>query len=103
MTQETDENERIKYTYTDKIGRVVMVKQQLANTPTIEDDHWSRSYTVYDDFGRVAAVIPPEAAKKMRTSVMDLVTSYILMFVQGPISQALQMPECPNLALVSQM
>ncbi len=68
VVESTDENERKKYTYTDKLGRVVMVKQQMATNPTIEDDHYARTYTVYDDFGRVAAVIPPEAAKKMKTS-----------------------------------
>lgn len=68
VNEETDENERKRYTYTDKLGRVVMVKQQIAVTPTVEDDHWARTYTIYDDFGRVAAVIPPEAARKMKTS-----------------------------------
>ncbi|MBL7774436.1 MAG: RHS repeat-associated core domain-containing protein, partial [Saprospiraceae bacterium] len=66
--EETDENGRKQYVYTDKLGRTVMLKRQLATSPTNEDDHWARTYTVYDDFGRVAAVIPPEAAKKMKTS-----------------------------------
>lgn len=76
VSEELDENERKKLTYSDKLGRVVMVKQQLAPTPSIEDDHWSRTYTVYDDFGRVVSIIPPETAKKMKTTGVWTVSSY---------------------------
>jgi hypothetical protein len=68
-TETKDENGKITYTYTDNLGRTVLVKQQLPLTLSGTDDtDYSRTYTVYDDFGRVAAVIPPEAAKKMKTA-----------------------------------
>jgi RHS repeat-associated protein len=62
VTQETDENERKKWTFTDKLGRVVLVKQELNATET------AQTYTVYDDFGRVLCVIPPETTKRMISS-----------------------------------
>lgn len=68
VTEEIDENERKKLTFSDKLGRAIMIRQQIAITPGNEDNHWARTYTVYDDFGRPVAVIPPEAAKKMKTS-----------------------------------
>jgi RHS repeat-associated protein len=62
VTQETDENERKKWTFIDKLGRVVMVKQELNATET------AQTYTVYDDFGRVLCVLPPETTKRMISS-----------------------------------
>lgn len=62
VTQETDENERKKWTFTDKLGRVVLVKQELNAGET------AQTYTVYDDFGRVLCVIPPETSNRMVTS-----------------------------------
>ena len=62
VTQETDENERKKWTFTDKLGRIVLVKQELNATET------GQTYTVYDDFGRVLCVIPPETTKRMINS-----------------------------------
>jgi RHS repeat-associated protein len=62
VTQETDENERKKWTFTDKLGRVVLVKQELNATET------AQTYTVYDDFGRVICVLPPETTKRMISS-----------------------------------
>lgn len=68
-TEIKDENGKIRYNYIDKLGRIVMVKHQiLANLTTSDDIDFARTYTVYDDFGRVAAVIPPEAAKIMKNS-----------------------------------
>lgn len=62
VTQETDENERKRWVFLDKLGRVVLVKQELNATET------SQTYTLYDDFGRVVCVIPPETTKKMINS-----------------------------------
>ena len=63
VSEVTDENERKKWTFTDKLGRVVLVKQELNSTET------AQTYTVYDDFGRVLCVIPPETTKRMINSV----------------------------------
>lgn len=59
VTQETDENERKKWTFTDKLGRVVLVKQELKAMVT------AQTYTVYDDLGRVLCVLPPETTERM--------------------------------------
>jgi RHS repeat-associated protein len=64
----TDENGKKSFTFKDKMGKLILVKQQIPATLANNDDtDYSRTYTVYDDFGRVVAVIPPEAAKKMKT------------------------------------
>lgn len=62
MTEGIDENGRSRFSFTDKMGRTVLVKQPLNATET------AQTYTVYDDFGRVACVIPPEATKLMASS-----------------------------------
>lgn len=78
VTKETDENNRKTITFSDKLGRVVLVKQQLTLTPTVPpgDNDYSLTYTIYDDFGRVQHVVPPETAKKMKTSGVWTLVSY---------------------------
>jgi YD repeat-containing protein len=67
--EETDENGKKRLTFTDKMGRVVLVRQQIPATLSgFVDDDWANTYTAYDDFGRVAAVMPPEASRKMKTN-----------------------------------
>jgi RHS repeat-associated protein len=56
MTEETDENNRIRQTFTDKLGRTVLVRQPIGSET-------ANTYTIYDDYGRVTAVLPPEATK----------------------------------------
>ena len=67
VEEETDENERKKFTFKDKLGRVVLVKQQVVNAPSNPpaSTDYALTYTIYDDFGRVAAIIPPQATKLM--------------------------------------
>ncbi|MBK9338825.1 MAG: hypothetical protein IPM98_20735 [Lewinellaceae bacterium] len=69
VLEETDENNRKKITFTDKLGRTVLVKQQVVETPANPPGNYdyTLTYTAYDDFGRPVAVIPPEATKKMIT------------------------------------
>ncbi|MBL7826631.1 MAG: RHS repeat protein, partial [Saprospiraceae bacterium] len=64
VTEETDENDRKRWTFSDKLGRTVLVKQELNASET------AQTYTIYDDFGRVSYVIPPETTKKMITSAV---------------------------------
>ena len=70
VTEESDENDRKTITFTDKLGRIVLIKQQLALTPAVppSDNDYSQTYTIYDDFGRIQYIIPPETSKKMKTS-----------------------------------
>ncbi|MEZ4927927.1 MAG: DUF6443 domain-containing protein [Saprospiraceae bacterium] len=62
VTQEIDENEHKKWTFTDKLGRIILVKQELNATEI------AQTYTLYDDFKRVSYIIPPETVKRMINS-----------------------------------
>ena len=78
VIEETDENDRKTITFADKLGRTVLVKQQLATAPAIPpgDNDYSQTYTIYDDFGRVQYIITPETTKKMKTSGVWTPSSY---------------------------
>jgi RHS repeat-associated protein len=53
--------------YTDKLGQVVLKKVQAVptNTPISlsNRDHWAQTYYLYDDFGNLRFVLPPELSK----------------------------------------
>ncbi len=70
VVEEQDENGAKRITYTDKLGRVILVRQQMnatvSNPPT--DFDYGHTYTLYDGLGRVTNVIPPQAAYNMKTS-----------------------------------
>jgi RHS repeat-associated protein len=69
VVEESDENGKKRMSFTDKIGRTVLVRQQLPATLTGNaSTDWANTYTAYDDFGRVAAVMPPETSLRMRNS-----------------------------------
>jgi RHS repeat-associated protein len=69
VTETTDENGKKSINYTDKLGRSVLSKQQLPATLSGTDaTDYAYTYAIYDDFGRVIAVIPPETAKKMKAA-----------------------------------
>ncbi|MDR2148678.1 MAG: DUF6443 domain-containing protein, partial [Tannerella sp.] len=54
VTKTSDENGRnTTYTYTDKLGRVVLIQR---------DSEIGNTYYVYDDFGNLRFVLPPLAA-----------------------------------------
>ncbi|MGH1338421.1 MAG: DUF6443 domain-containing protein, partial [Aureispira sp.] len=46
--------------YTDKIGRTILVQQQVS--PTV----WTSTYTLYNEFGNVQAIITPLAVETMQ-------------------------------------
>jgi RHS repeat-associated protein len=69
VVEGTDENGKKAFSFVDPAGRVIMTKQQVTTTITgVEDNDYARTYSIYDDYGRVVAVIPPETAKLMKTS-----------------------------------
>jgi hypothetical protein len=51
--------------YVDKEGRTILKKvQAVAGTAqTNNDSHWAMTYYIYDDFGNLVVVLPPEAVK----------------------------------------
>ncbi len=52
VSQDQGENGNLRWTFSDKLGRIVLVRQELNATET------AQTYTVYDDFDRVAYVVP---------------------------------------------
>lgn len=55
-TKVTDADNRVSYTYTDRLGRTVLERQTNTSNTTPAD-----TYTLYDDKSRVSMVIPPGA------------------------------------------
>ena len=53
-----DENGKFSYIYKDKLGRVLLTRKRLG-TPT--GDTFVDTYNVYDDWGSLVMVIPPDA------------------------------------------
>jgi len=52
--------------YKTKTGRVVLKKvQAVENASLNNDDHWAQTYYIYDDFGNLIVVLPPEAVKAL--------------------------------------
>lgn len=64
VKQSQDEQKQTARAFTDKEGRVVLkqVAQQGGNAP----DQWLSTYYLYDDFGRLRAVLPPKAYQLIR-------------------------------------
>jgi hypothetical protein len=51
--------------YVDKEGRTILKKVQAVSgiAQTNIDSHWAMTYYIYDDFGNLVVVLPPEAVK----------------------------------------
>lgn len=63
-----DENNHEIIEYKDKEGRVVLKRVQAANAPvTMGDSDYASTYYIYDDFGQLVCVVPPEAVKRLPT------------------------------------
>ena len=56
-----EENNRV-LEYTDRLGRTVLKRAELAAGDYLD------TYSVYDDFGNLRAVIPPQAVAEMQTA-----------------------------------
>lgn len=59
VTKNTDEDGHTNYAFTDKTGRLLLSRQVLA-------DEFVETYYVYDEYGRLKAVLPPSAAMAMQ-------------------------------------
>ncbi len=80
-TRQADENGHITISYTDKLGRSILSRKQ--NTDSGGNVIFHDTYTVYDNFGNVRYVVPPQAVQKLNegftwvgTTVQDLVYEY---------------------------
>ncbi|MBX2954511.1 MAG: hypothetical protein KF846_00040 [Cyclobacteriaceae bacterium] len=55
--------------YTDKQGRVILKKVQAEPSPSLSNAaHWAQTYYVYDAFGNLRFVLPPELTLKIYTA-----------------------------------
>jgi RHS repeat-associated protein len=80
VSEGTDEASATIAVFTDKMGRMVLKRQQVTSTPT-----WLDTYYIYDLLGNLAWVVPPKAVAKLSsiggtwnvTSVPNLVFSYV--------------------------
>ncbi|MEM9992323.1 MAG: DUF6443 domain-containing protein, partial [Bacteroidota bacterium] len=59
VTESTDEDLNLSRSFTDKLGRTIMVEREL-------DGDKVRTYVIYDDFHNVTAIVPPQVAEDMR-------------------------------------
>lgn len=63
-----DEENRLVLEYTDKEGRVVLKRVQATQNQTpVNDTNYASTYYIYDDFGNLVTVLPPEAVSKVTT------------------------------------
>jgi hypothetical protein len=66
--QTTDENGNKVMEYKDKEGKVILKKVQIASSPGTGHVGWLCTYYVYDDFGLLRFVIPPNAVQGLLNS-----------------------------------
>ncbi|GCC52388.1 hypothetical protein SanaruYs_26250 [Chryseotalea sanaruensis] len=58
--------------YVDKEGRTILKRVQVvtgnpSSTDVDRDTNWASTYFIYDDFGNLVCVIPPEPSKRLAT------------------------------------
>ncbi|HEX5171922.1 MAG TPA: DUF6443 domain-containing protein [Cyclobacteriaceae bacterium] len=67
-TKTKDEEYNVVIEYKDKLGRLVLKRvQAVAGTPAVNDTNYASTYYIYDDFGNLVCVLPPEATKRLDT------------------------------------
>lgn len=67
--QVKDENRNQVITYTNSEGKVVLKRVQAAAgaNPSVNDSYFASTYYIYDNFGQLVCVLPPEAVKNLAT------------------------------------
>lgn len=67
VTETTDENNHRVVEYMDKLGRSILKRVEVDdNTSALNYETWASTYFIYNDFGQVAVVIPPEGVKEIQ-------------------------------------
>ncbi|MBX0293120.1 hypothetical protein K3G63_21930 [Hymenobacter sp. HSC-4F20] len=66
MKQTRDEQGHWVQEFSDKEGHVVLKQVGLDGTYAQPATQWLKTYYVYDDFGRLRAVLPPKAVQRLR-------------------------------------
>lgn len=64
-TISTDEHGNKVIEYNDKLGKIILKKVQLSNSPSAAHDGWLNTYYIYDAFENLRFVIQPQAVKLM--------------------------------------
>ncbi|MEJ0055074.1 MAG: hypothetical protein WDN75_05125 [Bacteroidota bacterium] len=63
-TRDEQGNEVIEYV--DNLGRTILKRVQVVTgTPAVNDANYASTYYIYDDFGSLVCVIPPEATSRL--------------------------------------
>ncbi|HTF16615.1 MAG TPA: DUF6443 domain-containing protein, partial [Chryseolinea sp.] len=67
-----DENGSEVIDYADDQGRTILRRVQFAASPSgINDTDYASTYYIYDDFGNLTCVLPPEATKALATGYLN--------------------------------
>jgi hypothetical protein len=62
----TDEQGNAVREYADKSGKLILKKVQAVIAPSLtNEEHWAQTYYIYDDFGNLVMVLPPEATRAL--------------------------------------
>lgn len=64
----TDQNGKQVIQYTDKAGRLILVKTQVSSSPSAAHAGWACVYRVYDDFGFLRCQLEPAAVNYLDTN-----------------------------------
>jgi len=72
----SDENGKQVVSYNDKLGRVILKKVQLWNTPASGHSGWLCTYYIYDSYGLLRVVIQPLGVQIMNAASNWSVTAY---------------------------
>lgn len=67
VTRTTDEQEHEVVQYTDKEGRTILKKVEYKEENDVK--LYAETYYIYDDFGNLVVVLPPEAVVSIKSSV----------------------------------
>lgn len=68
VTKIFDEHNKLSIEYKDNEGRILLKRTQIgASATTINDVNFASTYYIYDDFGSLICVLPPEATTRLNS------------------------------------
>ncbi|MBI1768246.1 MAG: hypothetical protein HYR67_07720 [Bacteroidetes bacterium] len=71
ISRTIDENNRSVIEYTEKLGKTVLKRVQAGDSPVT----YTSTYYIYDDFGNLRVVLPPEASARLDTEYHNATTT----------------------------